>query len=186
MATRRRPTNRYDSYGSVAYAPVYEGNTVRVPKREEEYQPIPQPRRREQQRRRELRRAEVEVRQPGAVAPFAVIGFLAVAVFAALLLFSHAQATQLNDEVVSLRGELATLSAENAKLSARYEQVFDMSRIQAAVGDSMVRPTDAQAVYIDLSEPDTVVIFDGLKDSRLMATLSGVGEALGELIEYFR
>ena len=46
MATRRRFTTRYDSYGSVAYAPVYEGNTVRAPRREEEYQPIPQPRRR--------------------------------------------------------------------------------------------------------------------------------------------
>lgn len=186
MATRRRFTTRYDSYGSVAYAPVYEGNTVRAPRREEEYQPSPQPRRREQPRRRALERTQVEVRQAGAVAPFAVIGFLAVAIFAALLLVSHAQSTVLNAEVVELRGQLTTLQAENAKLSAKYEQVFDMEKIQAAVGDTMVRPVGSQAVYLDLSEPDTVVIYDGLKDNKLLDAVQDVGRTLGDLIEYFR
>lgn len=186
MATRRRFTTRYDSYGSVAYAPVYEGNTVRAPRREEEYQPIPQPRRREQPRRQQLERTEVEVRQAGAVAPFAIIGFMAVAVLAALLLFSHAQSTVLNAEVVQLRSQLTTLEAENAKLSAQYEQVFDMSKIQEAVGDTMVRPTGSQAVYLDLSEPDTVVVFDQLKDNRIFDALAAAGRTLGDLIEYFR
>jgi len=186
MATRRRFTTRYDSYGSVAYAPVYEGNTVRAPKREEEYQPSPQPRRREQPRRRALERTQVEVRQAGAVAPFAVIGFLAVAIFAALLLISHAQSTVLNAEVVELRGQLSTLEAENAKLSAQYEQVFDMEKIQAAVGDTMVRPTGSQAVYLDLSEPDAVIVYDELKDNKLLDALKSVGSTLGDLIEYFR
>ena len=188
MATRRRFTTRYDSYGSVAYAPVYEGNTVRAPKREQQelYVPAPQPRRREQPRRRPMQRTQVEVRQAGAVAPFAVIGFLAVAVLAALLLTSYARCTVLNAEVVQLRGELSTLQTENAKLSARYEQVFDMDKIQAAVGDTMIRPTGSQAVYLDLSEPDTVVVYNTAKDTRLMDALAGVGETLGEVIEYFR
>lgn len=186
MATRRRFTTRYDSYGSVAYAPVYEGNTVRAPKREEEYQPVPQPRRREQPRRRALERTQVQVRQAGAVAPFAVIGFLAVAVFAALLLISHAQSTVLNAEIVELRSQLTTLNAENAKLSAQYEQVFDMEKIQAAVGDTMTRPTGSQAVYLDLSEPDTVVVYHAIQDNRLLDALAGVGEMLGDFIEYFR
>ena len=188
MATRRRFTTRYDSYGSVAYAPVYEGNTVRAPKREqeEEYRRVPQPRRREQPKHRPLQRTQVEVRQAGAVAPFAVIGFLAVAIFAAMLLASHAQCTVLNAEVVQLRGELSALQTENAKLSARYEQVFDMDKIQAAVGDTMVRPTGSQAVYLDLSEPDTVVVYGAAGDTRLMDALTGVKETLGDLIEYFR
>ena len=186
MATRRRFTTRYDSYGSVAYAPVYEGNAVRAPRREEEYQPSPQPRRREQTYRRAVERTQVEVRQAGAVAPFAVIGFLAVAIFAALLLVSHAQNTVLNAEIVELRGQLTTLEAEHAKLSAQYEQVFDMEKIQAAVGDTMVRPVSSQAVYLDLSEPDTVVVYDNLKDNKLFSAIAGVGETLGDLIEYFR
>ena len=186
MATRRRFTTRYDSYGSVAYAPVYEGNAVRAPRREEEYQPSPQPRRREQTHRRAVERTQVEVRQAGAVAPFAVVGFLAVAIFAALLLVSHAQSTVLNAEVVELRSQLSALETEHAKLSAQYEQVFDMEKIQAAVGDTMVRPTNSQAVYLDLSEPDTVVVYDKLKDSRVMDTMKNVGRALGDMIEYFR
>ena len=186
MATRRRFTTRYDSYGSVAYAPVYEGNAVRAPRREEEYQPSPQPRRREQTYRRTVERTQVEVRQAGAVAPFAVIGFLAVAIFAALLLVSHAQSTVLNAEVVELRSQLSVLEAEHAKLSAQYEQVFDMDKIQAAVGDTMVRPTNSQAVYLDLSEPDTVVVYDNLKNNKLFSAVAGAGQTLGELIEYFR
>jgi hypothetical protein len=186
MATRRRFTTRYDSYGSVAYAPVYEGNAVRAPRREEEYQPSPQPRRREQTHRRAVERTQVEVRQAGAVAPFAVVGFLAVAIFAALLLVSHAQSTVLNAEVVELRSQLSALETEHAKLSAQYEQVFDMEKIQAAVGDTMVRPTNSQAVYLDLSEPDTVVGYDNLKNNKLFSAIAGAGETLGELIEYFR
>ena len=186
MATRRHFTTRYDSYGSVAYAPVYDGNAVRAPKREEEYLPAPQPRRREQPRRQQVQRTQVEVRQAGAVAPFAVVGFIAVAIFAALLLFSHAQSTVLNAEIVALRGELSSLEAENAKLSAQYEQVFDMEKIQAAVGDAMSHPTNSQAVYLDLSEPDCVVVYNDLKDNRLTDALKNVGQALGDMIEYFR
>ena len=130
--------------------------------------------------------ALVEVRQAGAVAPFAVVGFIAVAIFAALVLFSHAQSTVLNAEIVELRGQLTTLEAENAKLSAQYEQVFDMAAIQSAVGEGMTRPNGSQVVYLDLSEPDTVVVFDKLKDSRVMDTMKNVGRALGDMIEYFR
>ena len=88
-----------------------------------------------------------------------------------------------NDKTLT---QLTTLEAEHAKLSAQYEQVFDMEKIQAAVGDTMVRPVGGQAVYLDLSEPDTVVVYDNLKDNKLMDALSGVGRTLGDLIEYFR
>ena len=69
MATyRRRNTTTYSTYGSVAYAPVYEGNTVRTPRREEELRraPAPRPKQREQVHRHV--RARVEVRPVGAVA----------------------------------------------------------------------------------------------------------------------
>ena len=42
---RRRRTTGYSTYGSVAYAPTYDGNAARVPRREEELRraPAPQP-----------------------------------------------------------------------------------------------------------------------------------------------
>ena len=187
MAARRRSTTAYNTYGSVAYAPVYDGAAVRVPRREEELQRPPQPKIRERTRRHALTRTQVQVREAGQVAPFAVVGFLAVAAFAVLLLLSYVQYTQLSDQMVSLRGQMDDLRAENATLSAQYEQVFDMDALEAAVGDTMVRPTEEQVVYIDLSEPDTVTVYgDEPAGSALAETLEGLGEALGGAVEYFR
>lgn len=181
---RRRRTTGYSTYGSVAYAPTYDGNAARVPRREEELRRAPAPQPKKPVRRHE--RAQVEVRQAGAVAPFAVVGFLAVAVFAALLVTSYAQLTVANDELVSLRRQLTNLEAENTVLSAQYERVFDLATIQAAVGDTMVRPTSEQVVYIDLSAPDTVTVFQGEGASGLKSILQGVGDILDGIIEYFR
>ena len=188
MAARRRNTTAYRTYGSVAYAPAYDGSAVRVPRREEEFQRQPQPRPRTYERihEQELTRTQVEVREAGQVAPFAVIGFIAVAVFAVLLLASYARLTVVNGEMVKLRGELTTLQTENATLTAQYEKVFDMATIQAAVGDTMVRPTGDQVIYIDLSEPDTVVVYGEEASGGISGALKSAGEVLGGMIEYFR
>ena len=181
MATRQR-ANLYRTYGSVAYAPAYEGNTVRAPQREEVQRPRPKVRPRE----RVLTRPQVEVRQAGQVSAFAVIGFLAVGVFAALLLLSYVQLTVTSDELVSLQGELTRLETENATLSAQYEQVFDEEHLQQAVGDTMVRPTSDQVVYMDLSEPDSVVVY-GQQDRAggLSGLTQGIGDIFSTLASYF-
>ena len=183
MATnRRRHTTAYSTYGSVAYAPAYEdGSAVRVPRREEELQHIPVKR---PVRRHE--RAKVQVRQAGQIAPFAVVGFLAVAVFAVLMITSCAQLAIANDKMVTLRQELADLKSENTRLSAQYEKVFDLATIQAAVGDTMVRPTNDQMVYIDLSEPDTVTVYQDGGANPLRALARGINDLFGGIIEYFR
>lgn len=188
MAARRRNTTAYGygTYGSVAYAPAYDGSAVRVPRREEELQRRPQPKQRERVARRALTRTQVQVREAGQVAPFAVVGFLAVAVFAAMLLLSYVQYTVLNGEMASLNSEVSTLLSENATLSAEYERVFDMETIQQAVGDTMSRPGSDQVVYVDLSQEDSVVVFRDEGESGLMGALRAVGQALGEMIEYFR
>lgn len=186
MATnRRRNTTPYSTYGSVAYAPTYDGSAVRAPRREEELYRTPAPQPKKPVRRHE--RARVEVRQAGAVAPFAVVGFLAVAVFAVMLVTSYAQLTMANDEMVSLRRQLFELKVENTTLSAQYEKVFDLATIQEAVGDTMIRPTNDQVVYIDLSAPDTVTVYhDKGGDPGLRDLLNGVHEVLDGIIEYFR
>ena len=186
MAARRRNSNAYgySTYGSVAYAPAYDGSAVRVPRREEELQRAPRPRQRERQRA--LTRTQVQLREAGQVAPFAVVGFLAVAVFAAMLLLSYVQYTVLNGQMASLNSELSTLQAENAALSAQYEKVFDMETIQQAVGDTMARPSGDQVVYVDLSEADKVEVFGQETDGGLMSALHAAGQAIGGLIEYFR
>lgn len=183
---RRRNTTAYSTYGSVAYAPAYDGTAVRAPRKEEELRraPKPYPNRKQQVRKRE--RAKVSVRQAGAVAPFAVVGFLAVAIFAAMLITSYAQLTVANDQMVALRSELNQLKSDNATLTAQYEKVFDLASIQEAVGDTMVRPTNDQVVYIDLSEPDTVTVYKEAGPSPLRSLLDGIGGVFGSILEYFR
>ena len=181
MASRHRSNSisSYRTYGSVAYAPAYDGSAIRAPGRESTLQPRPKARPRT--------RTKVQVREAGEVSPFAVIGFAAVGVFAALLIFSYAQFVMANDAVVTLRNDLKTLQAENVTLSARYEQVFDMERIQAAVGDTMVRPTEEQIVYLDLSEPDSVVLYGEEETaSGIQGALQGFKNIVHELTEYFR
>ena len=185
MASRHRSnsTSSYRTYGSVAYAPAYDGSAIRAPGRESTHQPRPKAR----PRTREQALTCTLVREAGEVSPFAVIGFAAVGVFAALLIFSYAQFVMANDAVVTLRNDLKTLQAENVTLSARYEQVFDMERIQAAVGDTMVRPTEEQIVYLDLSEPDSVVLYGEEETaSGIQGALQGFKNIVHELTEYFR
>ncbi len=182
---RRKNTIPYRTYGSAAYSPAYDGNAARVPRREEEPRRAPAPQPKKQVRRQE--RTRIEVRQAGTVAPFAVVGFLAVAVFAIMLITSYTQLMVANNEMVTLRRELSSLKEENITLSAQYEKVFDLATIQAAVGDTMIRPTGDQVVYIDLSAPDTVTVYgepsvaDGLQN-----LLDGVEDVFSSIIEYFR
>lgn len=182
MASRRRSTTTYDTYGSVAYAPAYDGSAVRAPRRREE--PVPKPKARP--RHKALTRAQVRVREAGKVAPFAVVGFAAVAVFAVLLVMSYAQLTVANGEMVSLRRQLSALQEENVTLTAQYERVFDLDTIQEAVGDTMVRPTSDQVVYIDLSEPDTVVVHAPASVRGMDGALRGVEEIFESVAAYFR
>ena len=186
-AYRRRNSTGYKTFGSVAYAPAYDGNAVRAPRREEERHQPPQPKQREHVRRKALERAQVQVRQAGQVAPFAVIGFLAVAVFAVMLVMSYAQLTVANAEMTALRGDLADLQGEHEILTAQYERVFDLATLEAAVGDTMIRPTNDQIVYIDLSEPDAVTVYGGDRPfSGLRGMVRGVSEILDAVVEYFR
>lgn len=181
-ADRRKHTSPYRTYGSAAYASIYDGNAVRSPRRDEEPRWAPPPQPKKQIHRHE--RAKVAVRQAGAIAPFAVVGFLAVAIFAAMLIASYAQLMVANNEMVSLRRTLSTLKEENVTLSAQYEKVFDLDTIQKAVGDKMVRPTGDQVVYIDLSAPDTVTVYQ--EPSAGISLLEGAEDIFKSIIEYFR
>ena len=185
MASRHRiNTASYNTYGSVAYAPAYEGGALRNP-RERTLQPRPKVRTHE--RTRSLTRTKVRVREVGEVSPFAIVGFLVVGVFAMLLIFSYAQFTVANSQLSSMRSELKDLQAQNVTLSAEYERVFDMERIQAAVGDTMVRPTNDQIVYLDLSQPDNVVLSqDQERSAGIRGALEGLQDIVNQVIEYFR
>lgn len=181
-AARRK--SRYDhprgTYGNLAYAqpatrPLERGGA-------EVLRPQPKVRPRE----RALTRPKVRVREAGQISVFAVVGFLAVGVFAVLLMLSTVQLTMVSDEVVSLRSELSDLQSEEAKLMAQYELAFDPSTIEEKVtaDGSMVKPAAGQIYTLDLSEADSVVHYD--QESTGMGFLATVQGMIDSALSYFR
>lgn len=161
-ATARRRNTKYQhgtraTYGNVAYDLAYADSAV-VRGGAEVLRPQPKVR----QRERAAVRPKVKVRQAGHVSVFAVVGFLAVGVFACLLLLSYVQLTVAGDQVVSLKRELSQLESEQSRLLAKYELAFDLSSIEQKVtaDGSMVKPQSGQMYTLDLSEPDSVVRYE--------------------------
>lgn len=179
-AVAQRRTSRYEVYGNVAYDPVWEGGAVAAPApgRQEVLHPRPNVRPKE----RTLARPRVQVREAGKVSPFAVVGFLSVAVMAVLLLMCCVRLTVLNDESVQLRNQLSQLQEEEADLLARYELAYDLQAIEAELISSgaMVRPGSDQMVVLDLSEPDNVVVYDRTESAA--GVVNEVKDFLGDLL----
>jgi len=130
------------------------------------------------------------VREAGKVSVFAVVGFLAVGIFAALVLMSCVKLAAISGEVVTLNSRLTTLQGEEAKLRAKYELAFDIAAIEEEMTSSgaMVKPQSSQIIYLDLSEPDSVVLFRGQETpaAGLGGALEGARTIFGTVLEYFR
>ena len=169
----------YDPYRTLNYQ--YDGSAVRIPEEEEVLRPRPQVR----PRNREIARPKVAVRPAGKVSLFAVAGFGAVAVLAVLILMSYIQLSAISGEVVDLKTQMTQLQGEEATLRARYELAYDLGAIEKAVTSdgSMSRPQAGQMVYVDLTEPDSVVLYSQSEASG--GFLSSLEEIVGSVLSYF-
>lgn len=171
---------RYSNYGTSSYDPYRDGNTIRFPGRVEAPRPRVLP------REKAASRPRVQPREAGRISPFALIGTIAIAVFAAMVLFSYAQLTAISNDVVTLQHEYHDLKAQEAHLMAQYELAFDLKSIESKVtaDGRMVRPQESQIHYMDLSGNDSVVVYE---DDSPTATLGQTfGELLHKLTSYFQ
>lgn len=184
MANERK-SRQFNTYGNVAYQPEFDQSaapsrrSVQRPRREEEGVRRP----RVQPRTRTVARPDVEVRQQTAVAPFAIVGFVAVALCALLLVMTSAQIAMVNDETVALRSTLSDLQDEEKVLLAQYELAFDLAAIEEmfTADGSMVKAGSGQTVYLDLSEGDNVVYYEAA-ESGLSGFVRQVEQFLAELV----
>lgn len=148
---------QYRTYGSEAYAP--ERSPERSPrppqKRPSKPQAMPQGR----TSVRPLHRKRVEVREAGVISIDAICGFVLCITIAAILMSAFAELASTSDQVVQLRSQLSSLQSQQQILSAQYEKHFDIARIEETLGNELIRPTNEQMVYIDLSQPDSVQMF---------------------------
>ena len=175
--------NRYNSaratYGSVAYDLDYRQEGA-----------IAQPRPLVRPRERTAVRPKVRVREAGKVSVFAVVGFLAIGIFAVLVLMSGIQLTTLSDDIAALNQQVTTLRSVESKLRTQYELAFDLSSIETAVTatGSMAKPQSSQVIYLDLSEPDSVVLFtqEETPIRGLEGALHSIKKVLSNVVEYFK
>ena len=193
---KRRPAQRKSSpYGSMAYKLDYYSDVVAVP--QPRVAPMPrtapkaQPKADPQvtTRVRERSRVRVTTRQQQAVAPFAIIGFLAAAAIAVVLLLGNIQLNSLYADNVQLQKQLTTLETEHADLTAQFELKFDQAKLEAAVAadGTLAKPNSNQSVYIDLSEPDNAVVYGSEKQSTgVDGFFKTVGDLFSSVVEYFR
>ena len=190
MATAAARKRRYNTpratYDSVAYDLSYTDTAAQPLRGGEQTRTRPLVRPRE----RAAVRPKARVREAGAVSPFAVVGFLAVGVFAVLVLLSSIQLTTLSDDIASLKSDLSELEEQEGYLRTQYELAFDLAGIESAVTSdgSMVKPQAGQILYLDLSEPDSVVLFDEEETSAqgLNGALQGIKDILDNVVEYFK
>ena len=148
-------------------------------RRAREKAPRPQPRKRVE--------APPKHRERIRVSNLAVLGLLATAMAAVMLLMSYAQLAAISGEVVREQKALASLEEEHVRLVARYERTFDLTAIkEAAEAAGMAKPSSSQVYYIDLSSPDNVVLYRRTEANALSRALGSVERGLETFVEYFK
>ncbi len=158
MAQRRKSSTKYETFGNVAYEAATGETVLDAPRDGAVSEPLPRLRPREEAQTE----ARVRTRRAGVVSPFAVIGFLCVAVLAVVLLVNCTQLAVYTDEMTTLRTELTDLQEEEADLLVQYELAYDLKSIKddMLASGTMVEPDESQKVTLDLSEPDSIVVYD--------------------------
>ena len=129
--------------------------------------------------------AKEQVRAPERVSAAAVLGFAALTVMLAMLVFCYVELTAISNEVVAMQKQISTLQTEQVRLQAEYEQAFDLAGVkEAATAAGMTQPSDSQLYYIDLSAPDSAVVYSGAEQEEgFLPTLVRTFETA---VEYFR
>ena len=75
---------------------------------------------------------KIQVRERQHVSAFSFLGIAAVLCMAVLVVMSYVQITVLSSDTVALKKQLTSLETEQVRLTAQYEQMFDLATVQEA------------------------------------------------------
>lgn len=181
-ARELRYNSRNAVNGSLAYDLDYEvrerelRHAGEMPRRREAVQEAPKVRSVSKVRARERQRVSL----------LSVLGFAAVLGLAVMVLMNYIQLTVLSADMVSLQSELSVLETENVRLTAQYEQMFDMAAVkEAAAAAGMGKPSNSQVCYIDLSDGDSAVVYQTEDPNVLSRLLTSLNHGIYAVVEYF-
>ena len=130
--------------------------------------------------------AKARVRPAQHLSAVMVLGFTAAAVMMVLLVLSYVELTGISSSVVQMRQQAAQLQEQQVALMNRYEQAFDLTSVkEQALAAGMSLPSESQIYYIDLSDPDSVEVYEPRADG-LAGVLEQVEETVRAAVAYFR
>ena len=122
-----------------------------------------------------------------ALAPFTVVGMLAVACLLVLVVFGYVQLFEATSEVSKLENQLSALQSQQTQLQSRYEARIDLDAIETEAGDlGLTKPSQEQIVYLDLSGADRAEIYQEEKTSVFSEIVSAMEQSVSGLIAYLR
>ena len=183
---------RYDAkhavFGNVAYDLDWElrERELRHAGEAPAHAPAPARRERAAERAQTNVATHVQVREKQHLSVFSVVGFVAVAVMAVMVLMSHIQLTALSAETVALKKEITQLQSEKVVLTAQYERMFDRNSVkEAAEAAGMSKPGNSQVFYIDLSDGDSAVVYQRSEPTVLSRLLTSLNHGVYAVVEYF-
>ena len=161
--------------GSAAYQiyPDYQGTAAP----EIEHQGLPEERQLPQKKKR--------VKAKTVVAPFAVVGLLAVTCMLILVVFGYVQLYEASEQVSTLQSELSQLQEEQVVLESLYEEGIDLTYIEeraAELGFSL--PTADQTVYLNLTGDDQAEIYQSENTNIFQRIIQAIERSASGLVEY--
>ena len=85
-----------------------------------------------------------------------------------------------------MKNQLSALETENIRLTAQYEQMFDLATVkEMAEAAGMVKPSSSQVSYLDLSGGDQAIVYQQENATFLRGMLTAVQNGACALVEYF-
>ena len=119
------------------------------------------------------------------ISPFAVLGILAAAFLAALVIFCYVRIYEVNSSIASLKTQLNELEETHMRLEGRYQSQLDLLDLEAhARQHGLSNPTQSQIVYLDLSGADHADITPAAEQNEFAVFLSSVIQSVREFVEY--
>ncbi len=129
-------------------------------------------------------RNAVRTKERPGVSAFAVVGFLCIAGLLFMVLLSYVSLTELSEETVGLKEELAVLEEEETRLLLKYESAFDLNAVESYATNvlGMSKPGENQIFYIRSENIDRAMILGSdQSNSDLMRFLGSVLTKLTDL-----
>lgn len=136
-------------------------------------------------RKKRSRQQPLQLREPGIVSPFAVVGFAVVVLLAAVMLKTYSDLVIINDQAVELKGQLAVLEEEEAKLLTQYELAYDLKAIEQEMlsTGTMIKQQNSQVIQLTLAKDDSVEYYQD--DSVLHSLSEAVRGMISAITAYF-